>query len=162
MSLTNSTFDADIDHLDDAASIDNEPTGHLAIVHSRFLHNTGGQGTEVISNTGNATITDSAFDDNTILPLYNDGRVSVRGTRFSTNHTQYYVPGAIENYAGGLLNLGTSTIDHNIGAIGGGITNVSAARATLADDTITDNIALDGIWSGRTNPCRAVASRTTR
>ena len=89
MSLTNSTFDADIDHLDDAASIDNEPTGHLAIVHSRFLHNTGGQGTEVISNTGNVTITDSAFDDNTILPLYNDGRVS--RTRYALQHEPHAV-----------------------------------------------------------------------
>ncbi len=147
MTITNATFDADLDDRNYAASIDNAPTGHLAVVHCRFLHNTGGIGAEVVSNTGTASITDSAFDHNTVLPVLNDGRLTVRATRFSTNHTQYYTPGAIENYDGGQLDLGSSTIDHNIGAIGGGVTNISSAHAMLTDDTITDNAAFAGIWS---------------
>jgi CSLREA domain-containing protein len=152
MDLTNSTFDGDLDGQGTAASIGNSPTGHLAVLHSRFLHNVGGHGSEVVLNDGNATITDSAFDDNSTLSLVNDGIVKVRGTRFSTNRTQFYVPGAIDNHNGGQLDLGSSTIDHNIGAIGGGITNASGARATLTNDTITDNTAVYGNWSGPNKP----------
>ncbi|HEY3830958.1 MAG TPA: choice-of-anchor Q domain-containing protein [Acidimicrobiia bacterium] len=142
MSLANSTFEADIDHLDYATSIQNEPTGHLSVMHSRFRHNTGGQGTEVISNVGNATITDSAFDDNTIVPIVNDGVLDVFGSRFSTNNVGFYEPGAIENLSDAAT-IVSSTIDHNIGPNGGAVSNNTGASLTLTNDTITDNAARD-------------------
>jgi CSLREA domain-containing protein len=147
MTLTNAIFDADIDRLDYADSINNFAVATLTIRGSRFMHNTGGIGSAIIDNDGTATITDSAFDQNQIVPIRNNHTLTIRRTRFSTNGMQYYEPGAIENTSGAHLEMTASTVDHNVGASGGGITNDRAGHVTLVNDTITDNAALYGPWS---------------
>lgn len=144
MTLTNATFDADIDDAEAFWSIQNVNPATLTIDHSRFLHNFGGvAGASVLWNDGIASITDSAFDHNAILPIYNARQLTLRRDRFSTNHAESDEPGAVDNAGtvGGVL-ITATTVDHNIGGIGGGITNRAASHATLVDDTITDNTAL--------------------
>ena len=161
MTLANSTLDGDINHLDHAASIGNDFTGTVTIGHSRFMHDTGGVQSFVIDNGGTATITDSAFDDNTILPIYNDYLLTLRRDRISANRVGDHEPGAIENNSVAGFLMTATTIDHNVGAIGGAITNDDEAHTTLLNDTITDNAALDGPGSGpRQLPPARAPSRT--
>jgi CSLREA domain-containing protein len=152
MTIIHSVFQRDITCLCSSRVIENYQ-GQLAVTSTLFTDNSG---IDVIVNTGDATISNSAFDKNAGLPIKNQEVMTITGTRISSNHAAHANPGAIAN--DNTLVVSDSTIDHNVGDIGGAITDFG--RLTLTNDTIANNEGRFDSASGaiRTLPSGALTS----
>ncbi len=141
--LRDANFGGDLHYFDNASSIDNFGTGTLALEHVTFEGNSCQAGTAVFGNEGGlVTIVDSAFDENSQLPIWNTGWLTMHRSRITTNQawldSDSNEPGAIYNL--GHLDVSDSTIDHNVGSLGGAISNMIRGLVTLTNVTIANNV----------------------
>ncbi len=168
LKITNTNFTGNNGTFSSGA-IQNNPTGAMAIISSKFLTNNAQFG-GAMENDGYLSITGSSFMGNIATAgidkggaaVYNDGKTMVTNSLFTGNKASN-IGGAVDNEIAGIFDVSTSTFTNNTAINAGGaiengngcITNAHLNRivyntAKLGRDIDNDGIKVNAIlnWWG--------------